>query len=78
MLTGDRDASSRLVTERIRSHPRVEVREVELLELPEEGIAVIAAGPLTSDALAPRVEAHCGGSFSFFGAALFMALCASI
>ena len=68
-LAVDREEFSRLVTERIRSHSLIEVREAELTELPEEDVAVIATGPLTSEALASHLEAFCGGSLSFFDTA---------
>ena len=53
------------MTERIRSHSLIEVREAELTELPEEDVAVHCDWPLTSEALASRLEAFCGGSLSF-------------
>lgn len=68
-LAVDREAFSALVTERICSHPLIEVRKEELTELPEEGVCVIATGPLTSDALAARLEALFGKGLSFFDAA---------
>ena len=49
-LAVDRNSFSQYVTERIRSHPLITVIEQEVKEIPEEP-AVIAAGPLCSDAL---------------------------
>ena len=69
-LAVDRGAFSSLVTKRVREHPRIHVREgVEVRELPREGIAIVATGPLTSDALAEKIRELCGGALSFFDAA---------
>ena len=51
-LAVDRQGFSRMVTEKIRSHPNIAVTEGEVSSVPEEGTVVIASGPLTSDALA--------------------------
>ena len=53
-LAVDRVKFSELVTERIKSHPRIEVYEEEATEIPE-GRVVIATGPLTSEALAAKL-----------------------
>lgn len=67
-LAVDREAFSRLVTERIRSHPRIEVREEEVTEIPE-GYGVIATGPLTSEALSAAIGSFCGQAYlSFYDA----------
>ena len=68
-LAVDRDRFSKAVTERIESNPLIRVRREEATKLPDDGIAVVATGPLTSDALAARIAALCGGSLSFFDAA---------
>ena len=58
------------MTRRIQENPRIHVRTgVEVEKLPPEGIAVVATGPLTSDALAEKIMALCGGGLSFFDAA---------
>lgn len=67
-LAVDRNEFSRMVTEQIRSNPLIEIVSGELLEIPK-GIAVIATGPLTSDALAEKISEVCGVSLSFFDAA---------
>ena len=41
----------------------------EVTEIPDDGITVIATGPLTSDALAGAIEKRFGDSLSFFDAA---------
>ncbi len=68
-LAVDRDAFSRAVTERIRNHPRITVRQGEVTEIPSDGITVIATGPLTSKALADKIADLCGGGLSFYDAA---------
>jgi methylenetetrahydrofolate--tRNA-(uracil-5-)-methyltransferase len=68
-LAVDRDRFSAMVTEKIRSHPLITVEEGEITHLPEDGITVVATGPLTADALAEEIFALCGGSLSFFDAA---------
>ena len=70
-LAVDRHGFSRLVTERVRSHPLITVVPGEVTDLPE-GDVVVATGPLTSDALADRLMSVLGGQDSalhFFDAA---------
>ena len=54
-LAVDRHGFARMVTEQIRSHPHLTVVPGEVTEIPE-GEVVIASGPLTSDALAERLQ----------------------
>ncbi len=68
-LAVDRVQFARMVTERIRSHPQITVVTQEVTTLPADGIAVVATGPLTADALAAQIEMFCGGSLRFFDAA---------
>ena len=68
-LAVDRDRFSEDVTREISMHPLIHVHREEITEIPEDGIAVIATGPLTADALAGKISALCGGSLSFFDAA---------
>ncbi|MCF2651934.1 methylenetetrahydrofolate--tRNA-(uracil(54)-C(5))-methyltransferase (FADH(2)-oxidizing) TrmFO [Anaeromassilibacillus senegalensis] len=68
-LAVDRDLFSEMATEKIRSHPNVEVITGEVTDIPETGVTVIASGPLTSDALAEKITSLCGGALSFFDAA---------
>ena len=67
----DRHGFSRLVTERVKSHPLITVIPGEVTDLPE-GEVVVASGPLTSDALADRLLSMLGSEDSalhFFDAA---------
>ena len=69
-LAVDREGFSRLVTQKVRSHPRIYVVEEEVTEIPE-GPVIIATGPLTSDSLSQAIGAYFGdtGYLHFFDAA---------
>jgi methylenetetrahydrofolate--tRNA-(uracil-5-)-methyltransferase len=67
-LAVDRNQFSKLATEAILSHPNITVKHGEQTRLPE-GPAVIASGPLTSEALSQEIVSLCGGQLSFFDAA---------
>ena len=69
-LAVDRHGFARLVTERIAQHPNITVVPGEVTEIPE-GEVVIASGPLTSDALAERLQALLGddSALHFYDAA---------
>ena len=54
-LAVDRHGFARMVTEELRNHPNVTVVEGEVTEIPE-GDVIIASGPLTSDALAEKLQ----------------------
>lgn len=53
-LAVDREGFSRLVTQAIRSHPRIKVTEREADTIPE-GPVIVASGPLTSEKLADAI-----------------------
>jgi len=69
-LAVDRHGFAAMVTEKIRSHPRITVVPGEVTEIPE-GDVVIASGPLTSDALAETLQGLLGenSDLHFFDAA---------
>ena len=68
-LAVDRDRFSALVTEKIRSHPLITVREGEVTEIPD-GNVIIATGPLTSEALSAAIGELISAEYlSFFDAA---------
>ena len=68
-LAVDRETFSQAVTGAVMSHPLIDVVREEVTEIPE-GPAVIAAGPLCSDALFSAISLAVGeGSMSFFDAA---------
>ena len=68
-LAVDRNKFSAMVTDKIYSNPLIRVHTEEVTRLPEDGITVVATGPLTSDALAEKISGLCGGSLSFYDAA---------
>ncbi len=69
-LAVDRHGFAALVTERVRSHPGITVVPGEVTEIPE-GEVIIASGPLTSDALATRLQTLLGddSALHFYDAA---------
>ncbi len=68
-LAVDRSRFSALVTERLRSHPLVSIREEEVTALPDgPELALVATGPLTGDALAADIAALAGGRLHFYDA----------
>ena len=69
-LAVDRNGFAAMVTAKIRSHPRITVREGEVTELPQ-GEVIVASGPLTSDALAEHLQTLLGANtdLHFFDAA---------
>lgn len=65
-LAVGREAFAELVTRRIESHAFIEVRREHLVRIPEEGMVVIATGPLTSPALAEQLAAFAGAEHLYF------------
>lgn len=64
-LAVDRHEFSGYVTEKVKNHPNIEIINEEVTEIPE-GITVIATGPLTSAALAEKVQALTGEDYLYF------------
>jgi methylenetetrahydrofolate--tRNA-(uracil-5-)-methyltransferase len=67
-LAVDREQFSAYVTDRITGHPLIELRSGEVTDIPDDGIVVIAAGPLTSDALAAKLKTLTGDYLYFYDA----------
>ncbi len=65
-LAVDREAFAGLVTERVTSHPLVELTHGEVTEIPRSGPVIVATGPLTSDALFEDIHRLVGGEFLHF------------
>lgn len=65
-LAVDRDGFSGEVTERLRNHPLVEVRNEEVTEIPSDGITVIATGPLTAPGLSAGIRELLGEEYFYF------------
>ena len=68
-LAVDREAFSQYITDAVSGHPLIAVEHAEVTQLPARN-AVIATGPLTSDALAAQIAALPGlQTLNFFDAA---------
>jgi methylenetetrahydrofolate--tRNA-(uracil-5-)-methyltransferase len=67
-LAVDRDGFSRYITEALTAFPELTVVHEELTELPVSP-AIVATGPLTSDALSGAIEERFGQSLHFYDAA---------
>lgn len=65
-LAVDRELFSALVTEKLENHPNVEIVRQEVREIPEEGLCIIASGPLTSPALFEKIAALTGEDNLYF------------
>ncbi|MBS5913336.1 MAG: methylenetetrahydrofolate--tRNA-(uracil(54)-C(5))-methyltransferase (FADH(2)-oxidizing) TrmFO [Paenibacillus macerans] len=65
-LAVDRDGFSGEITRTLREHPLIEVVNEEIRELPQEGIVVIATGPLTSPALSEQIKRLTGEDYFYF------------
>jgi methylenetetrahydrofolate--tRNA-(uracil-5-)-methyltransferase len=64
-LAVDRERFAARVTARLEAHPLIELRRGEVTALPE-GEAVIATGPLTSEAMAGELAALLGSDYLYF------------
>jgi|JFJP01.1.fsa_nt_gi methylenetetrahydrofolate--tRNA-(uracil-5-)-methyltransferase len=64
-LAVDREAFARLVTEKIQSHPNIEIVREEVTDIPQTP-AIIASGPLTSASLSQSIAKLSGEEHLFF------------
>ncbi len=67
-LAVDREGFSSYITEKLKSFPNLTLVSEELTELPDAP-AIVATGPLTSDAMSEAIEARFGKSLHFYDAA---------
>jgi|SRR5690242_874939 len=66
-LAVDREGFAASVTQAIDEHPLITLRREELTAIPSDRLALIATGPLTSDALAESLECLAGAeSLAFY------------
>ena len=65
-LAVDRTLFSKYITDRIRNHPLIEVEEREATEIPEEGVCVVATGPLSSAPMADAIAGLTGQNGLYF------------
>ena len=69
-LAVDRDAFSSRITERISKHPNIRLISRRQEVLPDDGVTVVATGPLTDGRLAEEIRRLCGRDYlSFYDAA---------
>lgn len=69
-LAVNREDFSKYITQKINNHPLITVVHGEVTDIPDDGITVIATGPLTSDAMAEKIAGLTGGTeLHFFDAA---------
>jgi methylenetetrahydrofolate--tRNA-(uracil-5-)-methyltransferase len=68
-LAVDREVFSRLITEALEARDEVEIIREEITSIPQQGMVIIATGPLTSDALAHAImELTLSRSLAFYDA----------
>jgi methylenetetrahydrofolate--tRNA-(uracil-5-)-methyltransferase len=65
-LAVDREAFSQRITQTLERLENVEIVRKEVSALPQNGIAIIATGPLTSEALSEEIQAIMGNHRLFF------------
>lgn len=69
-LAVDRHKFSAMVTATLEAHPNVTVVREEVTSIPDEGIVIIATGPLTAPVLGEKIKALTGSNdFYFYDAA---------
>jgi methylenetetrahydrofolate--tRNA-(uracil-5-)-methyltransferase len=65
-LAVDRDRFAARVTEVMSSEPNIELIREEIPKIPDDGIVVIASGPLTSESLSQSIREFCGLDHLYF------------
>src|SRR5213594_110632 len=65
-LAVDRERFAYRVSEMISSEPRIELIREEVLRIPDEGVVIIASGPLTSPSLSESIRLFCGSTHLYF------------
>ena len=65
-LTVDRDAFAAFITRAIEAEPLIRIIRQEVRSIPDEGIVIIATGPLTSGALAAGIARRTGSGQLYF------------
>ncbi|GIV21197.1 MAG: methylenetetrahydrofolate--tRNA-(uracil-5-)-methyltransferase TrmFO [Armatimonadota bacterium] len=65
-LAVDRELFARTVTEKLQSHPLIEIVREEVTDIPPDRPLILATGPLTSDALAQAISRLTGTQRLYF------------
>lgn len=69
-LAVSREDFARGVTEALSTHPNIEIVRDEVTSIPDEGIVIVATGPLTSEAMSEEIKRFTGERYlSFYDAA---------
>ena len=69
-LAVDRNLFSEMVTKKVSENPLITVHREEVTDIPQDGVVVIATGPLTSETLGNKIRELTGEtSFYFYDAA---------
>lgn len=69
-LAVERNGFSAYITEKIKNHPNIEIINECITKIPQEGIRIVATGPLTDGALAEDIGRILGEEYlSFYDAA---------
>ncbi|MDD4688601.1 MAG: methylenetetrahydrofolate--tRNA-(uracil(54)-C(5))-methyltransferase (FADH(2)-oxidizing) TrmFO [Eubacteriales bacterium] len=68
-LAVDRDGFSKYITDKVKSHPLIKVIEQEVTAIPQDGIVIVASGPLTEGELYEDIRRNTGDYLHFFDAA---------
>ncbi|MEZ4846320.1 MAG: methylenetetrahydrofolate--tRNA-(uracil(54)-C(5))-methyltransferase (FADH(2)-oxidizing) TrmFO [Bdellovibrionota bacterium] len=62
----DRELLSRFVTEKLASHPNIEIVREEFTKIDPDEMTIVATGPLTSDALSEELARYIGSDTLYF------------
>lgn len=66
-LAVDREAFGKYITDKVKSHPNIDVIEnTEITSLADDAITIVASGPLTSGKLAEEIAALTGDDYCYF------------
>lgn len=65
-LAVDRELFARLVSDRIKNQPRIEIIRQEVTNLPDDELCIVATGPLTSDSFAGYLQSLTGEDSLYF------------
>ena len=65
-LAVDREIFSDYITREIQSNELIDLRREEITKIPEDGIAIVATGPLTSDALCAEISSLTESEYLYF------------
>jgi len=69
-LAVDRNLFSEEITRAVEEHPLITLKRDEVVDIPSEGLVIIATGPLTSPALSEKISTLLGQVYLYFYDAL--------